>query len=220
MNNHQTKLMQQNGRLPTLLEFKRLAHLRGLLTPKEAADFLREEKGAEGENLVHAFLYEEGAPDWVNIRNIWLYDGSVFECDSVLFTGHKMHTFEVKHYTGRFTYQNGSCKIGQIKMEKDCIQQARKSFLKLRKLCRNFSPNIEVHGGIIFSSNKNKVVIESPVEDIQVFEMPDLYGTFNEFCRKNGRIPIHRLIGSRSFSISNHLNVPILFTLRRCRTSR
>lgn len=175
MDQYQTQLRRQNGDLPTLLEFKRIAYVRGLLSQKEVDDYLREEKGAAGEQRVYDFLSEEGASHWTNIRNLWLNNGSTFECDSVLFTSHKIHTFEIKHYTGRFTYKNGSCNIGNLKMDSDCIQQARKSFLRLNQLCQSQLPRPVVHGGLIFSSNKNKVVIDSPVEDIQFFEMPDLY---------------------------------------------
>lgn len=175
MKNDQSISMNHREILPTLLEFKEIAHARGLLNAKEVNDYLREEKGAVGEGIISDFLYEEGAADWMNLQNLWLYDGSIFECDSVLFTHHKIHTFEIKHYTGQFTYKNGSCQIGNLKMESDCIQQARKSFLKFRKLCQTFSSNIQVSGALIFSSNKNKVVIESQVEDIHILEMPDLY---------------------------------------------
>lgn len=172
---HKTKLMMEQEKLPTLLEFKRIASLRGLLAEKELDDYVREEKGATGEKLVYDFLEAEGVEDWTIVRNLWLNDGAPFECDSLLFTNHGIHTFEIKHYAGRFTYKNGSCNIGNIKMENDCVQQARKSFLKLQRLCKATFPRLAVNGALVFSSNKNKVVIESPVEDIQVFEMPDLY---------------------------------------------
>lgn len=175
---------------PTVLEFKAIAHTRGLLNAKEVMEYVRTEKGAMGEGIVSDFLSEEGAADWMNYRNLWLDDGSIFECDSLLFTHHQVHTFEIKHYTGRFTYENGSCQIGHLKMESDCIQQARKSFLKLKKICQNFSSNIQVSGALIFSSNKNKVVIKSPVEDIHILEMPDFYAYLQRILQEERLNPM------------------------------
>lgn len=189
LNNKRINSRQLLGKLPDMLAFKRIAYSRGLLNPEEVAEYLREAKGARGEKIVSDFLREEGAVDWKQLRNLWLSDGSPFECDAILFTRYSIHTFEIKHYTGRFTYQNGSCQIGHIKMEHDCVQQARKSFLKLKKLCRTFSPNIQVNGALVFSSNKNKVVIESPVEDIHVFEMPDLYAYIQQILQEERQNP-------------------------------
>ncbi len=160
---------------PSQVEFNQIAYERGLLSTKEKVNFTRGEKGMAGENRISNFITENGRPNWTIIRNMWLSDDSPFECDVILITKYAIHTFEVKNYTGRFTYENGSCKIGNIKMEHDCIQQARKSFLKLQKICKKFNYHLPVNGSIIFSSPKNKVVINSPVEDIHVLEMPDLY---------------------------------------------
>ena len=160
---------------PSQVEFNRIAYERNLLSAKEKGHFTRGEKGTVGENLVCDFITDNGRPDWTIVRNLWLSDDGPFECDILLFTKYAVHTFEVKHYTGRFTYENGSCKIGQIKMEHDCIQQARKSFLKLQKICQKFNDHLPINGSIIFSSPKNKVEINSPVEDIHVLDIPDLY---------------------------------------------
>lgn len=185
---------------PTQVEMGRLAAERGLLTEKETVNLTRSEMGEVGEKRVCDFIESEGRPGWTLIRNMWLSDDGPFECDIILITNHAVHTFEVKHYTGRFTYENGSCKIGNIKMTHDCIQQARKSFLKLQKICKKFNYHMPVNGGIVFSSPKNKVVINSPVEDISVLEIPDLYEYLQNIKRAEDMHPqapidTQRLIG-------------------------
>lgn len=197
---YKTKIMLACEMKPTKVEMGRLADERGLLTEKEKVNLTRGEMGETGENRVCDFIQSEARPGWTLIRNMWLSDDGPFECDIVLITNQAVHTFEVKHYTGRFTYENGICKIGKIKMTHDCIQQARKSFLKLQKICKKFNYHMPVNGNIVFSSPKNKVVINSPVEDISVFEMSDLYEYLQNIKRTEDMQPqapidTQRLIG-------------------------
>ena len=189
MNFYETKTMRECEMKPTQVEMNRLADERELLSVKEKADFTRSKMGEIGENRVCDFIKTEARPGWTLIRNMWLSDDGPFECDIILITNHAVHTFEVKHYTGRFTYENSSCKIGNIKMAHDCIQQARKSFLKLQKICKKFNYHMPVNGSIVFSSPKNKVVINSTVEDIRVLEIPGLYEYLQDIKRDEDMHP-------------------------------
>lgn len=174
---------------PSLSDFNPLANERDLLTETEAEQYRRNEIGAVGENIVASFIKENGLPGWRLLSNVWLSGDGSFECDLLLLTEYAVHTFEVKHYTGHFTYENGYCKLGRIKLEQDCIQQARKSYLRLLRLLRQYDYNISVNGALIFSSSKNKVVIGSPVEDIHLFQLPDLYEHLESIKRDEKTVP-------------------------------
>lgn len=174
---------------PSLFDFSKIAFERRLLDDTEVEQYRRNKAGISGENKVATFIREIGRPNWTLLENVWLANDGLFECDLILITDYAIHTFEVKHYTGRFTYENGHCKIGNIKMEQDCIQQARKSFLKLHNICRQFDHNLTVNGALVFSSSKNKVSIQSPVEDIKILEMPDLYEYLENIKRAENSIP-------------------------------
>lgn len=174
---------------PSLSDFNPLANERDLLTETETEQYRRNEIGAVGENIVASFIKENGLPGWRLLSNVWLSGDGSFECDLLLLTEYAVHTFEVKHYTGHFTYENGYCKLGRIKLEQDCIQQARKSYLRLLRLLRQYDYNISVNGALIFSSSKNKVVIGSPVEDIHLFQLPDLYEYLESIKRDEKTVP-------------------------------
>lgn len=172
----QTALQKEISKLPSSLEFVRAKKYRGLLrTNKELRNLYRLETGAIGEEKVFNLFKSEGRNHWVVLCNLWMDDDRSFECDFLVITSYCVYTFEIKHLTGHFIYEDSSCEINGTKMDYDLIQQARKPYIKLRKILDRVSPVIPLKGGIVFTSDKNKVTINSAVADIDVLQMPDLY---------------------------------------------
>ena len=172
----QTVLQKEVSMLPSSLIFHQAKKDRGLLhTNKEIRNLNRLKRGAIGEEKVFNLFKSEGRKHWVVLRNLWMDDDRSFECDFLVITSNCIYTFEIKHLTGHFIYQNSSCEINGSKMDYDLIQQARKPYIKLRKILDRVSSVIPLKGAIVFSSDKNKVTINSLVADIDVLQMPDLY---------------------------------------------
>lgn len=168
--------MKELAELPTVLDFKEIEYHRGLLrTKSDTQDYKRLQLGDQGEAKFLEYLRSESLEHWVVLTNLWLDDGRSFECDVVLITNHCVYVFEVKNYKGHFIYEDARCTIGQLKMDYDVIQQARKSYLKLQKICQEFAPTLPVKGAIVFIGEKNKVSIQSPISDIEVLQLTDLY---------------------------------------------
>lgn len=196
----QTTLQKEVHNVPSSLEFNRAKKHRGLLrTNKELRNLYRLEAGAIGEEKVFNLFQSEGRDHWVILRNLWMDDDRSFECDFLVITNYCVYTFEIKHLTGHFIYENSSCEINGMKMDYDLIQQARKPFIKLRKILDRVSPVIPLKGGIVFTSDKNKVTINSVVADIEVLQMPDLYEYIqrmkkDEDMRTEEVLPVSQLI--------------------------
>lgn len=185
---HQTKLMKESAQFPTLLDFKDIANSRGLIqTKNERQDYKSLKLGSAGEAKFLSFLQAEGAEHWIGLTNLWLHDGRSFECDFVLITSYCVYVFEIKNYTGHFIYEDARCMIGQLKMDYDVIQQARKSYLKLQKICQEFMPTLPVKGAIVFIGEKNKVSIKSPISDIEVLQLTDLYEYIQQIKQEERR---------------------------------
>ena len=68
-------------------------------------EFLNEQKGTQCEEDFEKFLFENGSPDWVILKNVWLDCRGVFECDYLVFTKAREYLFEIKNYTGSYVYR-------------------------------------------------------------------------------------------------------------------
>ena len=180
-----TTLEQKISKRPTLLDFKKILYLRGLTTGQaDWNEINRLEIGELGEEKFIELLKENGKKHWVVLRNLWMHDFRSFECDLILITNHCIYLFEIKNYRGRYVFQNASSKMDAIDMDYDCIQQARKSFVKTRKIIHQLSPDIPVKGALVFIGEKNQVSIESSVEDIDILTLTDLYVTIREIANE------------------------------------
>lgn len=181
MNIHRVHRKNTENRKATALEFYTIAYTRGLLAPPdEIDDFASLKKGEMGELKLLEYIEECGLSHWKILRNLWLSDGRSFECDVVVITKNCVYIFEVKNYVGNFSYREGACIFNNIKMDYDIIQQARKSFLKLHKICQDFSTSIPVKGALVFINERNQVTINSPVSDIDILPVTDVYQYINQ----------------------------------------
>jgi len=178
---HQTKILEETSQLPTELDILRITTSREFKNyHNDRYKLLRLEAGLAGEEKIIDCLEESGMDHWTAIRNLWIKYDNPYEYDIVLLTNHCVYIFEIKNYTGKFTYENGVCKIRNNKMENDIIQQTRRNYLKMKRICHQFSPSIKIKGVLVFVGEKNQVHIKSPIEDIEVLQLTDLYEFIND----------------------------------------
>ncbi len=176
MKHYQTTLQQKHAHYPSALDFKRILYRRSKRQTIEAKkELYRLEMGHLGEEKLVECLRTFGKDHWVILRNTWLKDGRSFECDIILITSACVYIFEVKNFRGLFHYQHASSSLNGVKLDYDYIQQARKSFLKLKKILKKQASSFPIKGALVFIGENNQVRIESPVEDIEILTVTDLY---------------------------------------------
>lgn len=199
----QTKLSIQDAKRPTELDQLRiLCRRKRYVSEDERYQLMRLEAGEAGEETVIQYLREYGCEHWVVLRNVWLSDYGVCECDILLITNHCIYVFEVKNYTGTFTYENGTCLINGRNNKNNCIAQARKAYLNLRDIIQKYARNIKTEGALIFVGIDNMVDIKSPVEDIQVIQRNQLRHFIQKIAEQE-QIKAYRPIDK--FALIQHL---------------
>lgn len=192
---HQTSLQKEMAQFPTELDFRRISTQRGLTISKEDIAALRRlEAGAKGEEILVQKLEELGKSHWTIIRNLRLNNFSTFECDLLLLTNNCLYHFEVKHYTGKFTFDNGDSYYDDFELDNNIVQQTRSAHLNIKRICQNLSHKIKVKSILIFIGEDNQVAIKSEVNNIQILTRTDL----TEYIKK---IIVEE--NSRKFSVIN-----------------
>lgn len=173
---YQTNLMQNNTlRKPSQLDYRRILRKRSLSRSK-SEDFYTEnlETGERGERILLDYIQKYGKEDWIVIRNIWLNYSGPFECDLILITKYKIYIFEVKNYTGKFTYENGVCKINDIERKSNCIEQTRSTTVGARNICHSLSSKMKIQGALVFVGVDNRIEIKSDVNNIEIVPRNEL----------------------------------------------
>lgn len=185
----QTEILKQTANYPTKLDFQRIITARDRLnTSQNKSKLERIETGLLGEEKVIHLLEEQKKDNWIVIRNLWLdYNNNTFEIDIILITNYCVYLFEVKNYTGSFIYENGACILNGWKMDNDIIQQTRKIYLRIKRIFERLQAPIKVKGILVFINDKNKVRINSPVEDITILDLPDFYEYIKEIVRDENK---------------------------------
>lgn len=177
----ETTLQIENSILPTQLDFYRILAIRGF-------DYFEREKklcksleaGEEGEKILLKYLKEHGNRNWTVLRNVWLDERGSFECDIILITNHAVYVFEVKNYKGTFSYDNGLCKVGNIEIPNNPIEQARRAYVKVKNICAQLPFNVPVKGALIFVGTDNEVKIHTPVNNIEIIQRNQLINFIRE----------------------------------------
>lgn len=173
---HKTRIIEESSKLPTELDHLQIKVARDFSkTGKDRFKLELLKKGVAGEDKVIETLEKFGKNDWIVLRNLWLQFHSPFEYDIVLLTRHCLQIFEVKNYTGNFTYENGACMENGRKMDFDIIQQTRRNVIRMQRIFEHVPNPPKVKGALIFAGENNQVKINSPVEDIEILQLTDLY---------------------------------------------
>lgn len=173
---HTTSILEETSKWPTELDQLQITTARDFLSTENDRFKLQILKaGLAGEDKAVKCLENHGKDHWIMLRNLWINFNNAFEYDIILITNHCVYIFEVKNYTGNFTYENGVCILNNRKMDHDVIQQTRRNFLRMERLCNQLPNPPKVKGAIIFIGENNQVEIKSPVEDIETLQLTDFY---------------------------------------------
>lgn len=166
------EIMMNTRVQPTEYDFKRIAIQRKLITAAdELKQFQRIESGVKGEQIFSDLMKQFGLKNWLFGRNVWLHDFSDFECDYLLLTNHCVYVFEIKHYFGKFTYNNGQCTSRGVDITYNPINQAHNATTHLR----NLLPSVPVKGVLVFIGEHNQVQIQDEIGYIDILCRNDVY---------------------------------------------
>lgn len=130
--------------------------------------------GEMGEQEVLRYFMEYGEPHWRYVQNYWANSNGVAESDLIIFTDTSCFVIEVKNYTGKFDYMDGTTTIDGYEYSSDCIFQARRSHKNIRKILSKHIHPCNVHGALIFIGEHNEVIIRSQVDDIEIVQRNQL----------------------------------------------
>lgn len=190
MENYITRLAKETANRPTAYEFQKTAVERGLITTKkELQQFQRIKAGEMGENKFNEWLKHFGKNHWVSIRNAWFNDFADFECDSLLLTRHCLYHFEIKHYYGKFVYENGACSSRGVPITYNPINQARNTTLHLKNIMASFSKTIPVKGVLVFIGEHSQVDIKDDINYIDILECNEVYQYIQDIIEEESRSP-------------------------------
>lgn len=180
-----TETTKQTNQYPTEFDLQQILSIRDPnFSDDERLKLKYLERGLAGEEKVFDFLNTYGKQDWVAIRNLWLNNNHNFEIDLLLLTNYCVYTFEIKHYTGNFTYEDGLCLLRNQPTEVDPIQQARRNAIRLNKIFQSYHRRVEMKHVVLFISELNQVHIKSPVDDLDILQLTDLYEYIQHMIRE------------------------------------
>lgn len=169
MHIQQSILQRELSNIPTQTSFLGIINLRGShLFEKEKALHKSLTAGDEGQKKVVRYLETYGRPHWTVLQNVWLDDFGTFENDLILLTHHAVYVFEIKNYTGTFTYDEGKCYYNQFESSVNPIEQVRVCKVNLQNILNKVNRNIPVKSAVIFTGDDNDVIIHSNVGEIEV----------------------------------------------------
>lgn len=169
-------MTNKKRRYPEEYDFLKLAQLRGLAVSKKDVDrFKRVEAGFIGEKTFYKILQQFGLGHWIVLRNCWLNDYSDFECDVILITRVCVYVFEIKHYYGKFIYENGQCSSRGVPITYNPINQTRNAAIHLQNITHKFSSDIPVRGVLVFIGEHNHVEIKDTIDYIDILRSNEVY---------------------------------------------
>lgn len=167
----QTILQMKNTNLPTQLEFLQVIARRGSSYFKEEKRLYKSlQAGDEGERKLLQYLFAFGLPHWQVVRNLWLKDFKIFECDLLLITKHCIYIFEVKNYRGTFSYSEGQCFFNGNETPLNPFEQVRANTVSVRNYLNRLNIDIPVKAAVAFTGKDNEVFIQSQINDIEVVQ--------------------------------------------------
>ena len=184
----------QSSRFERLHELNKRIDLTKFTSLQE--EFLNEQKGTQGEEDFEKFLFENGSPDWVILKNVWLDCRGVFECNYLVFTKAREYLFEIKNYTGSYVYRKSQWFRSGKPMSHNPLSQVQKAKTKLQAIF----PKIK--GVLVFIGEFNPVEMHEKVPSIQIVERNELMALVWEMKREEQR---HRGYGLNKEAILNKL---------------
>lgn len=208
---YQTNHQKEMAKYPSKLEFEEVAFRRGLLkTEKEMFNYYRTVAGEEGEKIVLEYLKKYGKNHWTVVNNLWQNYSGPLESDLILFTRNKLYVFEIKNYTGAFSYEEGSCKINGRPITSNPFHQVRRAATSLKNICLENGHAIAIQGAVIFVGIDNPIEINSEISDLDIIPrtrlLTYLEKIIDEENQHTGKIidPVKVLTALEKYEIADH----------------
>lgn len=190
MNQSTNRLLERLNEFPTIYDIENILNIRKdqqANNQELEKSFYQTKMGIEGEQLLVDFIEKFGENDWQVLRNIWVdYYGTV-ESDLILLTRANCYFFEVKNYTGVFSYQNGTCRLNGQKLANNCVTQAMRAHTKFQGLCREAGLPCDPKGILLFTGEHNRVILKDEIFEIEVLERQDLMYFMQKIKKEEAR---------------------------------
>lgn len=162
-------------------ELKRLRYLnvRIILSDKDALHYSTIKKGFEGELKFDEWAAENLPANWIMINDLLLeFINTLFQIDSLIFTGEKIYLFNVKNLEGDYYMKDGKWYSPNNTELIDPLNQLIRSESLLKKLLQNLGYNIPIAPFLLFI-NPEFHLYEAPKN------LPIIYPTqLNRFSNK------------------------------------
>lgn len=162
-------------------ELKRLRYLnvRIILSDKDALHYSTIKKGFEGELKFDEWAAENLPANWITINDLLLeFINTLFQIDSLIFTGEKIYLFNVKNLEGDYYMKDGKWYSPNNTELIDPLNQLIRSESLLKKLLQNLGYNIPIAPFLLFI-NPEFHLYEAPKN------LPIIYPTqLNRFSNK------------------------------------
>ncbi|MBU8732725.1 nuclease-related domain-containing protein [Cytobacillus oceanisediminis] len=136
---------------PEELKLLQCLHGRMRLSPKDYSLFLNLEKGFSGEKKFDELL-EHSPEEWIILNDLLFdYSNTLFQIDSLLFTGGCIYLFEVKNYEGDFYIEQNRWYTVPANTEvKNPLLQLQRSESLLRRLLQKLGVETPLKALLIF----------------------------------------------------------------------
>ncbi|MCM3241129.1 NERD domain-containing protein [Cytobacillus firmus] len=136
---------------PEELKLLQCLHGRMRLSPKDYSLFLNLEKGFSGEKKFDELL-EHSPEEWIILNDLLFdYSNTLFQIDSLLFTGGCIYLFEVKSYEGDFYIEQNRWYTVPANTEvKNPLLQLQRSESLLRRLLQKLGVETPLKALLIF----------------------------------------------------------------------
>lgn len=136
---------------PEELKLLQCLHGRMRLSPKDYSLFLNLEKGFSGEKKFDELL-EHSPEEWIILNDLLFdYSNTLFQIDSLLFTGGCIYLFEVKNYEGDFYIEQNRWYTVPANTEvKNPLLQVQRSESLLRRLLQKLGVETPLKALLIF----------------------------------------------------------------------
>lgn len=171
----------------TEFEILKLKANRMKLSSEEQQQLTRLRKGKEGEEMVVDFIQKYGHPNWMILRNLIFDEESTYEIDILVVGKMGCIAFEVKNYSGDFTYENGSCYYNQRPMTRDIVAQTRRIHLKNIQLFQRLHLNKNLYTALVFINEHNEITFNPLPESISVVKRNKLKTYIEHFAQQENQ---------------------------------
>jgi hypothetical protein len=166
-------------------ELKRLRYLnrRIILSDKEASHYFTINKGFEGELKFDEWAVETLPDNWIMLCDLLLeFMNTLFQIDSLIFTGEKIYLFNIKTHEGDYYMKDGKWYSPNNTEVIDPLNQSIRSETLLKKLLHDLGYNIPIAPFLLFI-NPEFHLYDAPKN------LPIIYPTqLNRFANKLNKL--------------------------------